>query len=135
MKTPEEIKKALAMCEDLNADCNDCPYNSDERCHKNFEVLEYIEQLEERIARQKRKNEEKQGYIELLEERIDIMEEGQKHGAWIDQGENPDSFMGAPKSKCSECGYEVWAAFADQLHFCANCGAKMEVNDEERLDG
>lgn len=113
MKTPEEIKKALAMCEDLNADCNDCPYNSsDERCHKNFDVLEYIEQLEERIA---------------------IMEEGQKHGAWIDQGENPEAFMGAHKAQCSECGYEVWAAFADQLHFCAYCGAKMygERKEEE----
>lgn len=49
MKTPDEIKKALAMCEDLNAGCGDCPYNSDEMCHKYFDVLEYIKQLEERI--------------------------------------------------------------------------------------
>lgn len=53
MKTPEEIKKALAMCEDLIAGCKDCPYGEvDCRCmkSKDIDALEYIEQLEERIA-------------------------------------------------------------------------------------
>lgn len=116
MKTPEEIKKALAMCEDLIAGCKDCPYGEvDCRCmkSKDIDALEYIEQLEERIA---------------------IMEEGRKSGRWVDQGENPEAFMGAHKAQCSECGYEVWAAFTDQLHYCANCGAKMDGGDQDEAD-
>lgn len=117
MKTPEEIKKALNVCCNGIKPCQafngeTCPYLDDSDClfSVNSDALEYIERLEERIA---------------------IMEEGQKHGAWIDEGENPDSFMGAHKAKCSECGYEVWAAFADQLHFCPNCGAKMDMDIDE----
>jgi hypothetical protein len=46
VKTPEEIKKALKLCQ--NGSCKFCPYDDDEACgrSKNGDALAYIQQLE-----------------------------------------------------------------------------------------
>ena len=44
-----------------------------------------------------------------------------KHGKWIYEPKDAIEMMHT-KPKCSECGYES----ADGLHYCPNCGAKME---------
>lgn len=49
-----------------------------------------------------------------------------RHGKWIYEPKDAIEMM-YTKPKCSVCGYES----ADGLHYCSNCGAKMdEVNDE-----
>lgn len=54
MKKPEEIKKALKLCQ--NGSCNFCPYDDDEACgrSKNGDTLAYIQQLETRLAQVER---------------------------------------------------------------------------------
>lgn len=50
-KTPEEIKKGLAICGDPEWDyCRGCPFEDDEDCiEKDRGALAYIQQLEARI--------------------------------------------------------------------------------------
>lgn len=49
MKTPEEIKKGLAICtEDIN--CRDCPYNNENYMQLERDALTYIQQLEDHIG-------------------------------------------------------------------------------------
>ena len=44
--------------------------------------------------------------------------------------EENNSFMNFPKSRCSNCGIEVFTAMANNnLNYCSNCGAFMR-NDE-----
>lgn len=58
MKTPEEIKKGLAVHKSETADCSECPYENVEtqeeweRCFSNLEadVLAYILQLEKMLG-------------------------------------------------------------------------------------
>lgn len=57
MKTPEEIKKGLECCSDMNADCEGvCPYFMVEGCLKQCkdDAIAYIQQLESRLAQTER---------------------------------------------------------------------------------
>ena len=48
--------------------------------------------------------------------------------------EENNSFMNFPKSRCSNCGIEVFTAMANNnLNYCSNCGAFMR--NDERVDG
>lgn len=105
MKTPEEIKNALKQCDDIEGSCCGCSFDTLDRCEKNAVVLEYIEQLEERIA---------------------IMEEGQKNGRW----EESTNYM---IEKCSKCGYGKFGD--RQMNFCPNCGAKMDMHEADAAEG
>lgn len=51
MKSPEEIKKGLECCTDLEGKCFECPYNNG-HCDDSLErdALAYIRQLEQRIV-------------------------------------------------------------------------------------
>lgn len=44
------------------------------------------------------------------------------HGRWV------DSKLDGVPSHCSECNYPIGRFY--KTHFCPNCGAKMEVQDE-----
>ena len=48
-----------------------------------------------------------------------------RHGKWIYEPKDAIEMM-FTKPKCSECGYES----ADGLHYCPNCGAKMDEVEE-----
>ena len=55
MKTPEEIKNALRMCSNWEANCDECPYKSMKKaisCSAEMkrDSLTYIEQLEKRAS-------------------------------------------------------------------------------------
>ena len=59
-KTPEEIKKGLECCGDLDISCEDeCPYFMIDGCLKQCkdDVLAYIQQLEFRLAQVERERE------------------------------------------------------------------------------
>ena len=51
MKSPEEIKKGLECCTDLEGKCFECPYNNG-HCDDSLErdALAYIRQLDQRIV-------------------------------------------------------------------------------------
>ena len=49
-----------------------------------------------------------------------------KHGHWITWFENED----VRQAKCSECGMMFTLGKGRDIHYCGNCGAKMdEVKD------
>ena len=49
-----------------------------------------------------------------------------KHGYWITWFENED----VRQAKCSECGMMFTLGKGRDIHYCGNCGAKMdEVED------
>ena len=51
----------------------------------------------------------------------------EKHGHWITWFENED----VRQAKCSECGMVFTLGKGRDIHYCGNCGAKMnEVEDE-----
>ena len=44
-----------------------------------------------------------------------------RHGRWIKiDGLSSDYY-------CSECNKKWWTPFPEEMHYCPNCGAKMEV--------
>lgn len=49
MKTPEEIKKGLAICTE-DTSCRDCPYNNENYMQLERDALTYIQQLEDHIG-------------------------------------------------------------------------------------
>ena len=56
MKTPEEVKKALACCSKASLEeCDHCPYGNDcdifEACNLYRDALAYINQLEARVQK------------------------------------------------------------------------------------
>ena len=53
MKTPDEIKKALKLCQ--KGSCKFCPYDEDGYCghSKNEDALAYIQQLEDELKEYK----------------------------------------------------------------------------------
>lgn len=55
MKTPEEIKKALECCSDVDGfdgDCIKCPYKGEQWCgdKSKIDALSYIQRLENQIG-------------------------------------------------------------------------------------
>lgn len=58
MKTPEEIKKGLSGCAD-KGNCEWC--NLVLECEKNSDTLDYIKQLEQRLAQAERERDELEG--------------------------------------------------------------------------
>ena len=48
-----------------------------------------------------------------------------RYGKWIYEPKDAIEMM-FTKPKCSKCGYES----ADGLHYCSNCGAKMDEVEE-----
>ena len=59
---------------------------------------------------------------EFIKVAIKVLEQQQKTGHWIDTGSGQE---------CSECG-EIQYGYDNFRCFCANCGAKMEVEDENK---
>ena len=51
-----------------------------------------------------------------------------KRGKWL-LHEYPDGYY---HTECSECGavYDEMVYFSKKAHYCPNCGAMMEANDE-----
>lgn len=85
MKSPEEIKKGLKCCVDLEGKCFECPYNNG-LCDASLELdaLAYIQQLEQRLVEA---NETSPRWISVMER---LPEDGQKiiaafrdSGGWI----------------------------------------------------
>lgn len=111
IKTPDNIKKVLKQCDDPQGNCAGCPFDTDTLCkfRKNEEALEYIEQLEERIA---------------------IMKEWQKHGRWVKAtGYMPSEYFG--QHMCSVCEHFApnYLSNGEWLSpVCPSCGAIMDKN-------
>ena len=61
------------------------------------------------------------GIEKAIDEAPTIDAEPIRHGKWIYEPKDAIEMM-FTKPKCSECGYES----ADGLHYCPNCGAKMD---------
>lgn len=53
MKTPDEIKKGLALCIDNEAACIGCPYDDVETCHCDLmeDAFALIQQLEAKVPK------------------------------------------------------------------------------------
>lgn len=49
-----------------------------------------------------------------------------KHGHWITWFENED----VRQAKCSECGMMFTLGKGREIHYCGNCGAKMDEVEE-----
>lgn len=100
MKTPDEIKQALRLCDAVCCTL-DCPYfrstsaNCVKKLHKN--ALAYIEQLESRV-------------------------EPVQHGYWIIP--TPPDVYTYCKILCSVCNR---VAGKHQTEYCPRCGAKMDL--------
>lgn len=85
MKTPEEIKRGLMVCSNLEGSCEECPYKP-----------EIKEELACSIGIMKK---DALAYIEQLEERIDLMMI-QMHGdCGVCKHRNESAFQ----SPCAEC--------------------------------
>lgn len=58
-----------------------------------------------------------------------------KRGKWKKWWEvKPDGFGGEvhiPHWACAECGTEYMPHLASAVHYCVNCGAQMEVENDE----
>lgn len=58
MKTPDDIKKGLAVCATLDGDCENCPYDDGKQLtcvdRSRRDALAYIIQLETRLAQAER---------------------------------------------------------------------------------
>lgn len=52
--------------------------------------------------------------------------EEMKHGHWITWFENKD----VRQAKCSECGMMFTLGKGRDIHYCGNCGAKMDAIGE-----
>lgn len=53
-----------------------------------------------------------------------------RHGRWIYEGKKGRF----PACRCSECGNVEnadWAVLGDNVNYCPNCGAKMDLEGEE----
>ena len=48
-----------------------------------------------------------------------------KHGKW------KKSWAGTKIKECSRCNYSIRAHMAGVYHFCPNCGAKMDLEEEK----
>ena len=53
---------------------------------------------------------------------LDFQAETPKHGHWITWFENKD----VRQAKCSECGMMFTLGKGRDIHYCGNCGAKMD---------
>lgn len=63
------------------------------------------------------------GAFENIIEKLPSAQPEQKTGRWLTHSDFPDRLI------CSECGvqFDMWHWESKQMHFCPNCGAKMEV--------
>ena len=52
----------------------------------------------------------------------------QKVGRWIDVIDEKTEITETHHDECSNCGYHGW----NEYSYCPNCGAKMEVEDENK---
>ena len=94
MKTPEEIKNALRMCSNWEANCDECPYKSMKKaisCSAEMkrDSLTYIEQLEKRAS--------------LNTLRDAIYEDAVAHGLW----ESTDYTVNKYIDQCNRYGETV----------------------------
>ena len=68
-------------------------------------------------------------YMELkikeLEKRIKALVQEPKTGHWITNSDYPDRLI------CDKCNsqFDMWNWESRQMHFCPNCGARMESEE------
>ena len=122
----DELVKALRYC--IDGTCGNCPYV--EKCKKNGRAVDQlhkdaaaaIEALEAEVKRLELDNED---YEYTLRERYDEP----KRGEWV---KGADGLY-----HCSVCGatapyldaFDGVIQYWDNLFYCPNCGAKMEVQE------
>lgn len=66
--------------------------------------------------------ERRRGIVYILKEDIDSAPtiDPVKHGKWVKiEGLSSDYY-------CSECEQKWWTPFPEEMHYCPNCGARMD---------
>lgn len=123
MKEPQEIKEGLKKCLS-DVDCRrNCPYAGEKMLTKNCidllrdDVLEYIDNLEERIA--------------IMTERPIAHWIDNENGNLVTHDQDGDVEMTAFGVHCSNCGDNLIGSNWDfcRGRFCPSCGAEM-INKE-----
>lgn len=130
--TNEELIKAL-RCEN---DCDDCAYHTDnawshcDECGMACDAADALEAADKRIAELER-------ILKAVQENSGInfrmWQEAEaqlpKEGEWIEQDDGDSIFF-----KCSVCGKIQYNVLLEMMqgeyHYCPNCGAKMEGEQE-----
>lgn len=78
IKTPDEIKKGLAVCATLDGDCENCPYDDGRQItcvdRSRRDALAYIIQLEETVAKQNEKYKQLLETASILSDAVDALE-------------------------------------------------------------
>lgn len=122
MKTPEEIKKGLAICTE-DKSCRDCPYDN-ESCDMQLErdALTYIQRLEQRIVEINKTSPRWISVKERLPEQdqdVLLIAHGWKHQTIyvgkLHHMEPVTSWLTGVTSKESEWEIEGWSYLRDPL--------------------
>lgn len=55
-----------------------------------------------------------------------------RHGKWVRCFE--DWRQGIEGDECSACGFKLYGSYIKSLHYCPNCGAKMDLEEATEND-
>lgn len=53
-----------------------------------------------------------------------------RHGRWVMSSDRPDTII----CNCCDSAFDVWKADIKRYHYCPNCGAKMDGQEDINID-